>query len=185
MTTSNKLPGTQSVKTILLHHREASGRTAIDRKHWSAPCRWLIECGSVICDSASVIDYGCGKGADVRALRELRLYVVGFDPVHAPEGGIGATGTFDVAFCTYVLNTLPTLSERMFVVEGILTALRPGGRAFVTVSRGVATGWTKTNTYQDGDVAVAYEVMATLHGVHCMSIHKTPNYEIFMVTKPQ
>jgi SAM-dependent methyltransferase len=183
MTTVNE----PSTSEIIHQHREASGRTALTRKTWSVPCRWLATQGHVLYKkSLRVLDYGCGYGKDVEELRGLGADAMGFDPVHCPEGGKHAMGTFDVVFCTHVLDTLPTAAERMFVVQGILTALRPGGVAYVTVRRDVPlAGWTNAGIYQDGSVNVAMEIgnVCGWNCLTCPSIHKCRSFEIYMFTK--
>ncbi|MEE8385658.1 MAG: methyltransferase domain-containing protein [Dehalococcoidia bacterium] len=175
---------TSSVAKVIHYHRDASGKTAMRRKTWSAPMRWLYSAGLFHRPGAKVLDYGCGHGADVVALREHQVDAIGFDPVHSPEGGAHQAGQFDIVTCHYVLNTLPSTAERMFVIDGMLAALKPGGRGFVTVRRDVRqAGWTSKGTYQDGSVQVAKEI-AVAHNVGCAAVHRTTAFEIYSFTKP-
>ncbi|MGW5610144.1 DNA phosphorothioation-associated putative methyltransferase [Streptomyces sp. NPDC003753] len=57
----------------------------------------------------SVLDYGCGRGADVRALRGLGFDVSGWDPAHHPTGQLKAA---EVVLLTYVLNVIEDPAER-------------------------------------------------------------------------
>jgi DNA phosphorothioation-associated putative methyltransferase len=57
----------------------------------------------------AVLDYGCGRGGDVRALQHLGLDVTGWDPVHFPEG---QRRPADVVLLTYVLNVIEDPADR-------------------------------------------------------------------------
>ncbi|MEZ0071633.1 DNA phosphorothioation-associated putative methyltransferase [Planotetraspora sp. GP83] len=83
-------------------------RTAIGRVGLSAPARQAVtdlQLGS----GTSVLDYGCGRGADVKALRQLGLDVVGWDPAHHPGGHLKPA---DIVLLTYVVNVIEDPTER-------------------------------------------------------------------------
>jgi len=107
-----------------------SARTAIARKGPSLPLRWLLK-DRLISREDTVLDYGCGKGADVTALRAKRIKAVGWDPYHRPDIHPRLN---DVVLCTYVLNVLDGV-ERHRVLWGICERLQPWGEAFITVRR--------------------------------------------------
>jgi DNA phosphorothioation-associated putative methyltransferase len=86
--------------------------TAIARKKMSKPMRTILkELPEIMCPDNSILDYGCGRGDDVRFLRELGFNATGFDvqpfciykekPVPA-----------DVVTSIYVLNVISDIEER-------------------------------------------------------------------------
>lgn len=119
-------------------------RTAISRRGPSKPLRLLLKAGLV---KGRVLDYGCGKGADLTHLRSIGINAEGWDPFHRPQG---VTGTFDTILCTYVLNVVGP-EERQHIRNDILSLLAPNGTAYVTVRRDIDKGVTITSkgTYQE------------------------------------
>jgi DNA phosphorothioation-associated putative methyltransferase len=100
-----------------------SHKTAIKRKRLSAPVRQLFEQNRL---RGRVLDYGCGYGDDVRLLRRRGVDIVGYDPHHAPcDGTLLLPGFYDVVYCGYVLNVLPTLTERWQAVFAALACVKP------------------------------------------------------------
>ena len=82
--------------------------TAIGRARLSLPARRAL--GDLqLRPGVAVLDYGCGRGGDVRALQHLGLDVTGWDPVHFPEG---QRRPADVVLLTYVLNVIEDPAER-------------------------------------------------------------------------
>jgi DNA phosphorothioation-associated putative methyltransferase len=82
--------------------------TAIGRARLSLPARRAL--GDLqLRPGMAVLDYGCGRGGDVRALQHLGLDVTGWDPVHFPEG---QRRPADVVLLTYVLNVIEDPAER-------------------------------------------------------------------------
>ena len=92
----------------------ASFKTAIARPGPSAPAKKLTPCiERVLAESSlnpsvrGVLDYGCGRGADVNYFRSLGIDAGGYDP-HAPFGfAESPTGVFMVVTLIFVLNVLP------------------------------------------------------------------------------
>ncbi|KAA0922151.1 DNA phosphorothioation-associated putative methyltransferase [Streptomyces apricus] len=83
-------------------------QTAIGRVGLSLPARRAL--GDLRLEPGrKVLDYGCGRGGDVRVLRQLGLDVAGWDPVHFPEGLLRPA---DVVLLTYVLNVIEDPAER-------------------------------------------------------------------------
>lgn len=60
-------------------------KTAIDRNQLSQPMQILAN-HSYLDGNYSILDYGCGKGDDVRELEAHGLDVSGWDPAHYSEG---------------------------------------------------------------------------------------------------
>ncbi len=63
----------------------------------------------LVSTSTSVLDYGCGHGADVRHLDSLGIRVAGWDPVHLPGGRRQPS---DVVNLGYVINVIESPEER-------------------------------------------------------------------------
>lgn len=98
-------------------------RTAIQRNKLSAPMKLLEEDGQL---DGRVLDYGCGRGFDAKAL-ELELY----DPYFFPDV---PDGKFDTITCNYVLNVVDEETEA-WIISDIESKLEDGGHAFITVRR--------------------------------------------------
>jgi DNA phosphorothioation-associated putative methyltransferase len=83
-------------------------KTAIDRNHLSAPMQILAR-HDYFNGEHSVLDYGCGKGDDVRELEAHGIDVVGWDPMHNPEEDLAKR---DIVNLGFVLNVIENSSER-------------------------------------------------------------------------
>lgn len=129
----------------------ARHRTAIGRNSLSTPMAALNAAG-LLEDGVSVLDYGCGRGDDVRALRAAGIDAVGWDPHFAPDRSVLAPR--HVVNLGFVLNVVEDPSERcdvlrrafdlaerclavavMLVGKGDVSGHRPHGDGFLT-SRG-------------------------------------------------
>ncbi|MGW4662225.1 DNA phosphorothioation-associated putative methyltransferase [Streptosporangium sandarakinum] len=82
--------------------------TAIGRSGLSVPARQAVV-DQQITSERSVLDYGCGRGDDVRVLCNLAARVSGWDPHYHPGGQLGPA---DVVLLTYVLNVIEDPEER-------------------------------------------------------------------------
>ncbi|NDU74023.1 DNA phosphorothioation-associated putative methyltransferase [Actinomadura sp. DSM 109109] len=82
--------------------------TAIGRTTLSVAARQAVVDGEVNA-ATSVLDYGSGRGDDVRGLREMRFQAHGWDPFYAPNEAPRAA---DVVLLTYVLNVIEDPAER-------------------------------------------------------------------------
>jgi DNA phosphorothioation-associated putative methyltransferase len=83
-------------------------RTAIRRYGHSKPIAIAIAHG-LITQDLTVLDYGCGRGEDVRLLNESGVSAAGWDPYHRPDTRLG---TADVVNLGYVLNVIEDPAER-------------------------------------------------------------------------
>lgn len=129
----------------------ARHRTAIGRNSLSAPMAALNAAG-LLEDGVSVLDYGCGRGDDVRALRAAGIDAVGWDPHFAPDRSVLAPR--HVVNLGFVLNVVEDPTERrdvlrrafdlaercltvavMLVGKGDVSGHRPHGDGFLS-SRG-------------------------------------------------
>lgn len=149
-----------------------AGRTAIARTAPSAPSRFIL---SQIGPIDALLDYGCGKGADLAGYANEVKFVAGYDPNHAP---LEILESFDVVTCTYVLNTLPRLAERAAVLKGLFDF--DNTVAFVTVRRDVTDGFTKKGTFQ-AQIDVSAECSKL--DMRAESIKKTGSFEVYQVTQ--
>lgn len=145
MLDTSKAPTIDAMPPIARH------RTAIGRNSLSAPMAALNAAG-LLEDGVSVLDYGCGRGDDVRALRAAGIDAVGWDPYFAPDRS--ALAPRKVVNLGFVLNVVEDPTERrdvlrrafdlaeqclavsvMLVGKGDVSGQRPHGDGFLT-SRG-------------------------------------------------
>ena len=101
-------------------------RTAMARRGPSVPLRQALAAGHII---GPVLDFGCGRGADVLCLRARGFIAIGFDP-HEPFGFPMPTGKFATVMMTYVVNVLPP-AERTLALRAAWDRVQPGGRLLV------------------------------------------------------
>ncbi len=87
--------------------------TALNRVGLSAPVQLLIRHG-LINISSSVLDYGCGKGDDVVALRKLDISCIGWDPFYFPDNPLVSA---DVVNLGFVVNVIEDPAERQDVLH--------------------------------------------------------------------
>jgi DNA phosphorothioation-associated putative methyltransferase len=121
-------------------------RTAITRDRLSAPMAALHRHG-LIEAGATILDYGCGQGDDVRALRDAGIDAVGWDPHHAPDGPRRRSRIVNLGF---VLNVIEepderraTLARAFALTEGCLAV------AVMVIGKADISGLTP---YRDGYV---------------------------------
>lgn len=88
-------------------------KTAIDRNHLSKPMQVLARHG-YFDGEPSILDYGCGKGDDVRELEAHGIDIIGWDPVHAPEVDKQKS---DIVNLGFVLNVIEEREERSETLE--------------------------------------------------------------------
>ncbi|MCO6008279.1 DNA phosphorothioation-associated putative methyltransferase [Actinoallomurus purpureus] len=91
-----------------LHWESDRRLTAIGRTTLSVAARQAVVDGEVNM-ATSVLDYGSGRGDDVRGLREMQFHAHGWDPFYAADG---APQPADVVLLTYVLNVIEDPEER-------------------------------------------------------------------------
>jgi DNA phosphorothioation-associated putative methyltransferase len=128
-------------------------RTAIDRNQLSQPMQILARHGYLV-GQYTVLDYGCGKGDDVRELEAHGIDVVGWDPNFYPENEVQSSDITNVGFVLNVIEerderdeTLRkawTLTEKILVVS-VMVAGEATIAQFKPYKDGVVT---KSNTFQ-------------------------------------
>jgi len=88
-------------------------KTAIGRPALSLPAKLLFQSG-LVTDETSVLDYGCGRGDDVKFLKELGIPAVGWDPHFIPDPALLVP--HDIVNLGFVLNVIEDPAERQTVL---------------------------------------------------------------------
>lgn len=136
------------MSTSVARHRTAMTRSALSRPLATALADGLFE------PTASVFDYGCGRGDDIRHLRALGFTVDGWDPTHRPNA---ARRPADVVNLGYVVNVIERLEERARALRAawelagslLVVSARLTWDARDLVGRPLADGLvTRTGTFQ-------------------------------------
>jgi DNA phosphorothioation-associated putative methyltransferase len=91
----------------------ARHRTALSRHEPSRPIRLAINNG-LISSETHVLDYGCGRGADVQFLSSRGIHCTGWDPIFSPGAELTPA---DVVNLGYVVNVIEDSSERDEVIR--------------------------------------------------------------------
>lgn len=86
----------------------ARHKTAIDRNQLSQPMQALAR-HNYLSGEYSILDYGCGKGDDIRELEAHGIDVTGWDPVHRPDESYSQKDMVNLGF---VLNVIEDRQER-------------------------------------------------------------------------
>ncbi len=83
-------------------------KTAIARNKLSQPMQALAR-HNYLTGDYSILDYGCGKGDDVRELEAHGIDVIGWDPAHRPDEKVTEC---DIVNLGFVLNVIEDRQER-------------------------------------------------------------------------
>ncbi len=83
--------------------------TALARNNFSAPIQSLARYG-FLNGTHTLFDYGCGRGDDIRGLKENGHSVAGWDPHYAPGSPIDTANIVNLGF---VINVIEDRTERM------------------------------------------------------------------------
>lgn len=106
----------------------ARHKTAMSRAALSRPLATAIR-DSIVTETTSVFDYGCGRGDDLRNLASLGYTVSGWDPTHRATA---SREPADVVNLGYVVNVIEDPRER---AETLRNAWQLARRALVVSSR--------------------------------------------------
>jgi SAM-dependent methyltransferase len=153
-----------------------SYRTAIRRGKMSAPTRWLMEEGYLELEK-TILDFGCGKGDDVRTLTEEGFDVTGYDLHHEPFKHY-PTGDYDTVICNYVLNVSKDDHEMRAMIAEIYSFIKNGGEAFISVRRDILPknyGQQRTGAWQRNVFPETFEHI----GKYFELLHSHPSREIY------
>lgn len=137
-----------------------------ERKRLSYPTKRLLSMGLI---QGRVLDFGYDDGIEAAFLRQQHCAVVGYDPFHALEPPVGR---FDTVLCRNVLTVLLP-EEQAHVLMAVAELLKPEGRAYFTVRRGIK--YTGFRTHPQLRVKV-YQCDVTLP---YRSIFRTVRYETY------
>ncbi|WP_462322308.1 DNA phosphorothioation-associated putative methyltransferase [Halochromatium sp.] len=91
----------------------ARHRTAMVRYGFSAPIQSLARHG-FLDGQHRLFDYGCGRGDDLRGLRENGLEAAGWDPYFAPDQPIQSADLVNLGF---VINVIEDFDERLEALQ--------------------------------------------------------------------
>lgn len=125
-------------------------KTAISRKDFSVPIKALMWKG-ILTKDTTLFDYGCGRGDDIRLLKQKGYEVGGWDPYHAPKH---KKTPADIVNLGFVLNVIEDPEERAEVLQkawamakgALIVSTRPPMKHdFKPYSDGYIT---KSNTFQ-------------------------------------
>ena len=83
-------------------------KTALSRDKLSLPLFLMAQRG-YLDGKYSILDYGCGKGDDLRELEEHNIECIGWDPAHRPDTDIEMS---DIVNLGYVINVIEDKEER-------------------------------------------------------------------------
>lgn len=108
------------------------GRTAMRRHTCSRPVA-LALAGGIVSNTTTVLDYGCGRGGDLRYLTKRGIDAVGWDPAHRTDG---ERRTSDVVNLGYVLNVIESPEERSQVLRAALALAKEALVVSVRVDKG-------------------------------------------------
>lgn len=139
----------------------ASYSTAIKRNKPSAPLSLLIS--EALLDG-DILDYGCGRGDDLKHLKDNGYDAYGYDPHWGPKRI--KDKRYRAILCTYVLNVL-SKDEADSVVRDIESRLVPGGTAFLTVRRDIVKDGRTTRGFQR-NVILNLPIHTEKRGNYCM-----------------
>jgi len=95
-------------KRVNTGHATLRHRTATVRTKLSKPARTACDSALITVETA-VLDYGCGRGDDIRALRAQGIKCTGWDPAFFPDEKLVPT---DVVNLGYVVNVIEDPAER-------------------------------------------------------------------------
>ena len=132
------------LQTALARNRH---RTAIARTDYSRPIRVALSDG-LIGPGATLLDFGCGLGDDVRHLRLRGITVSGWDPGHRPEGDLEPAQIVNLG---YVVNVIEDVDER---AKCLARAWSYAERALIVSARlaSQTPDFTAVGRYADGYV---------------------------------
>ena len=119
-------------------------RTALHRTALSSPIQHLLRFG-FLDGTASLFDYGCGHGDDVRLLTEMGIAAEGWDPVFRAATERRAA---DVVNLGFVLNVIEDARERDETLKGAFALARKV--LIVSVMLGYEGKREQFASYQDG-----------------------------------
>ena len=95
------------------HRCSKRARTAISRSDLSRPLKLAIADG-IVGSTTRILDYGCGRGDDVRLLLAKGYQAIGWDPVHRHRNKVSPPSVVNLG---YVINVIEDADERIEVLR--------------------------------------------------------------------
>jgi hypothetical protein len=117
--------------------------TAAKRIGASVPLKVLLK-KSLILRIQSILDFGCGRCADVEWLLNNGYNAKGFDPYWSPLKK-PLQYKYDIILCTYVLNIVDN-DTRLAIIKQLKRMTKTSGKIYITVRR----DFKKDHTTVDG-----------------------------------
>ncbi len=141
-------------------------------------------------DVRSILDFGCGHGADVEFYREAGYQADGFDI--EPSFGWNACrgGLYDLVTVVFVINTLGLTNERLASIESAAWRVRPGGHLLIAARSESAVkkkdGWVECNdgwitargTFQKGIPKTEIEWLMGAVGLQIVKVELRPGRDV-------
>ena len=119
-------------------------RTALKRNRLSVPIQILYKT-EMLTDGATLFDYGCGRGDDVRQLIDLGVRATGWDPHYSPSA---RKRPADVVNLGYVVNVIEDIEERRAVIKDAFSYA--GNLLVVSALTGAPNYSGRAKPYKDG-----------------------------------
>lgn len=129
---------------VVLHWVSQRHLTAIERPALSMPARLAWQ-RNHIRPHDKILDFGCGRGGDVRRLQEQGFKITGYDPYYLP---VPPQNQYDVVFLFYVINVIENLEERIEVLRQASGLARQKLIVATRLHRRGCEGMTRRNTFQ-------------------------------------
>ncbi len=114
--------------TLVDEKLNVRARTAIYRGDMSMPLRFSLSEGIV---RSRVLDWGCGRGDDIDALKDLGYEVTGYDPHYFNRMPRGRN--YRYAQAVYVLNVIEAERDRRRVIERVRERVKAGAYVMFAV----------------------------------------------------
>lgn len=127
--------------------------TAIDRNKLSQPMQILAR-HNYLSGDYSVLDYGCGKGDDLREIEAHGINCSGWDPVHNPEGELINSDIVNLGFVLNVIEDRPERDETLrrayeYADKLLMVSVMIAGESIISQFKQFKDGViTSRNTFQ-------------------------------------
>jgi DNA phosphorothioation-associated putative methyltransferase len=131
----------------------ARHKTAIDRNQLSQPMQALAR-HNYLNGDYSILDYGCGKGDDVRELEAHGINVMGWDPTHRPDEKLSKHDVVNLGFVLNVIEDRPERTETLInswkhASKLLIVSVMVAGESIISQFRPYKDGIiTSRNTFQ-------------------------------------
>jgi DNA phosphorothioation-associated putative methyltransferase len=121
-------------------------KTALSRDKLSVPLFLIAQRGYLNGDY-TVLDYGCGKGDDLRELEQHGVDCIGWDPAHRPDVDLEAS---DIVNLGFVINVIEDRNERFQTLKNAYSYTNK--MLIVSAMLGNESVYERFTPYKDGVV---------------------------------